>query len=234
MSNNIKQKIIHHIKDRLNDLLPGTKTIDAYEQAINKMSDKELEEFIQALENGVQDFPDPSKPATTISLIVPNLVEGPQLEVERNLKLADKMGYDFFEQLWLTDPVTGQTYLTNKRYLCIHLPIRRQAQTLDHKISVAADDSKVDDLTGQVTGESKGSGVSYPEIQMLDGQGLTNTINELIRARGGDEEAWRIMKRQIIDSGEFNNEVLDKIDTRAKVNESFRHILSGMHIKNNV
>lgn len=230
----VKEKIIKHISSRLNDLLPGTKTVDAYVNTINKMTDKELEAFIVALENGVSDNPDPRKPMALISLIAPNLVKGPQLDVDRNLKLAEKMGYNFFEQLWLTDPTTGLTTLTNKKYLCMHLPVRRQAQTLDHKISVAADDTKVDDLTGQVTGESKGSGISYPEIQMLEAQGLPNTINELIRARGGDEEAWRIMKRQIIESGEFNNEVLDNVDTRAKVNKTLHHILSGMHIRNNV
>ena len=42
------------------------------------------------------------------------------------------------------------------------------------------------------------------------------------------------MKRQIIESGEFNNEVLDNVDTRAKVNQTLHHILSGMHIRNNV
>lgn len=46
----VKEKIIKHISSRLNDLLPGTKTVDAYTNAINKMSDKELEAFIVALE----------------------------------------------------------------------------------------------------------------------------------------------------------------------------------------
>lgn len=230
----IKKKIIAHISDRLNDMVPGTPTVQAYEKFIMGLSDKQFEEWILALENGVLDFPEPNKPVAGINIIVPNGSGHGQLDVGRNLKLAKKMGHEFFEQIWLTNPTTGRTTLSNRRYLCMHLPIRRQAQTLDHKISVSNGDSQVDDLTGQVTGDAKGAAISYPEVQMLESQGLVHTINELTKTRGGDEEAWRMMKRNLIDTGNFSTEILDRMDTRAKVNKAFYNILSGMHIKNNV
>ena len=186
------------------------------------------------MENGVQDYPDVTKPATTITLIVPNLDKQHRLNITRNLKLAEKMGHDFFEQVWLTNPTTGQTTLSNRRYLCMDLPVRRQAQTLDTKISVADDDTQVDDFTGQVTGDSKGSSISYPEVQMLDAQGLQNTLNELLRVRGGDNEAWRLMKNNLIKYGSFSQEELATLDSRAKVNDAFARILEGMHIRNNL
>lgn len=190
--------------------------------------------FIQALENGVQDYPDLNKPSTLITLIVPNLDKTNRLNITRNLALAKKMGHSFFEQVWLTNPTTGKTILTNRPYLSVLLPIRRQSQTLDAKMGMPDNDQQVDDLTGQVTGNSKESSISYPEIQMLDAQGLEKTILELVKPRGGDEEAWRLMKHELIERGEFSQEMLDQLDSRAKVNEAFSHILNGMHIRNNL
>lgn len=230
----VKKKIVNHLKSRLNDMIPGTPMVGVWEETIMGMSDKELDQFIQALENGVQDIPDPNKPSTLITLIVPNLDKNNRLSVERNLALAKKMGYDFFEQLWLTNSVTGKVSLTNRKYLSLLLPIRRQAQTLDAKMGMPDNDQKVDDLTGQVTGDSKESSISYPEIQMLDAQGLEKTILELVRPRGGDEDAWRLMKSELINTGEFSQAMLDTLDSRAKVNKAFSHILNGMHIRNNV
>lgn len=220
----IRNKIINHIAKRLNAIIPDTPMVDVYKNLILNMSDKELDDWITSLENGEQD----------ISLIVPNLNKKQRLDITRNLKLAKEMGVNFFERLWLTNPVTGQTYLTNRKYMTLLLPVKRQAQTLDTKISLAADDKTIDDLTGQVTGESKGSSISYAEIQMLEAQGLSDTLYELLKARGGDEEAWRLMKRQLIQTGEFDTDVLDTLDTRAKVNDTLNSLLKGMHIANNI
>ena len=120
----VKQKIIKHLKDRLNDIIPGTPVAGIYEQVINDMTEEQLADWIEALDNGSQDYPDLTKPAVTINIVVPNLDKNNRLNIERNLKLADKMGHSFFEQVWLTNPVTGQTTLSNRRYLCIDLHIR--------------------------------------------------------------------------------------------------------------
>lgn len=234
MTTEVKKKIITLLKDRLNDIIPGTPIADVYEKTINDMTDTELEHWIVAMENGVQDFPDVNQPSTTITIVVPNLDKNNRLNINRNLALAEKMGYDFFEQCWLTNPTTGKTTLTNRRYLSLLLPIRRQAQTLDHKISVALNDKKVDDLTGQVTGESKGSSISYPEIQMLDAQGLTQVSYELMKARGGDEDAWRLMKNRLLTTGEASLAEIEQLDSQAKVNVAFKHFLAGMHIRSNL
>lgn len=231
---NIREKIINHLADRLNDIVPGSEMIRVYKDRIMSMTDAQLEAWIQALENGVQDYPDMSKPATFVTLIVPNLDKKNDLNIERNLKLAKKMGHEFFQQCWLTNPVTGQTSLTNRRYLTMLLPIRRQAQTLDAKISLASDTKQVDDLTGQVTGDSKASSISYPELQMLDAQGLKYTLFELIKIRGGDEEALRITTKSLQETGIFSQTELDELDTTAKVNRALSVLLKGMHLNNNL
>lgn len=234
MTEKTKKKIIAHIASRLNDIIPNTPIIKAYEKAIMAMTDEQLENWIVALENGILDFPDQSKPSATINIVAPNLDRKNQLNIERNLALAKKMGHSFFERIWLTNPVTKQVSLTNRRYMVLDMPIRRQAQTLDTKISLPESDTKVDDMTGQVTGDSKGASISYPEVQMLAAQGLENTLYELLKARGGDENSWALMKRHLIESGSFDTNVLDQLESKAKVNTTFSHILTGMHIKNNL
>lgn len=231
---NIREKIIKLLQSRLNDIIPGSQMIQVYEDLIRKMTDVQLEAWIQALENGVQDIPDPSKPATYVSLIVPNLDKKNDLNIERNLKLAKKMGHEFFQRIWITNPVTNQTSLTNRRYLTMLLPIRRQAQTLDAKISLAADTKSVDDLTGQVTGDSKASSISYPELQMLDAQGLKSTLYELLKIRGGDEEALRVATKSLQETGMFSQEELSNMDSVAKVNKALATLLRGMHLNNNL
>nr|DAS95062.1 MAG TPA: hypothetical protein [Caudoviricetes sp.] len=230
----VREKIIQHLTSRLNDIIPNTDMVKVYTKLINEMSDAKLEAWIQSLENGVLDQPDLSKPATLVTIIAPNLDKRNDLNIERNLKLAEKMGYSFFERCWLTNPVTGQCSLTNRRYLTMYLPIRRQAQTLDAKISLAADNKHVDDLTGQVTGDSKGSSISYPELQMLDAQNLKATLYELMKIRGGDEEALRISTRQLMETGTFSQEELNGLDSVAKVNKALSILFKGMHIGNNL
>ena len=87
----VKQKIIKHLKDRLNDIIPGTPVAGIYEQVINDMTEEQLADWIEALDNGSQDYPDLTKPAVTINIVVPNLDKNNRLNIERNLKLADKM-----------------------------------------------------------------------------------------------------------------------------------------------
>lgn len=231
--NEVKEAIIALLEKRLNAMVPGTKTVDAYRETIMGMSESQLENWILALENGVQDFPDMSKPSATVTLVVPNM--GDQImDIERNKKLAEEMGVNFFERCWITDPVTGQCYLTNRKYITLLLPVRRQAQTLAHKIAVTTSDTNIDDLTGQVTGDSKESSISYPEIQMLAAQGLTSTLEELVKVRGGDQTAWSYMKQGLTTTGEFNAATLDNINSRAKVNDALKWYLQGAHIKSNL
>ena len=104
----VREKIIQHLASRLNDIIPNTDMVKVYTKLINEMSDAKLEVWIQSLENGVLDQPDLSKPATLVTIIAPNLDKRNDLNIERNLKLAEKMEYRLFERCWLNNTVTGQ------------------------------------------------------------------------------------------------------------------------------
>ncbi|WP_201285368.1 hypothetical protein, partial [Klebsiella pneumoniae] len=86
-------------------------------------------------------------------------------------------------------------------YLVIDVPLRRQVQLLQSKATIPENNKHIDDLSGQSTGPSKGSKISFPELQVLFAQGLDSTITELIQFRGGDAKAFNAMNRAIIENG---------------------------------
>lgn len=204
------------------ELLPGGGNKEIYEKALGKMTNAQFDDYMKKLESGEE----------VLSLTVPNLSKK-RLSVERNLKVAKKLGHNFFQRLWLTDPHSGSTYLTPIPYLVVDLPLRRQAQLLTKKISIPESSDTADVLTGQATGPSKGASLSFPELQTLHAQGLEKTIEELIKFRGGDEEAYRAMNKELIDKGSVS---LDNIQTnsRVKSTETLSTFLKAAHIQNNL
>lgn len=191
-------------------------------EMFSKMSDADFEAYITAIETG-QDF---------VSLVYTNLSKS-AITTDNNLKVAEKMGHNFFQRLWVTDEVTGLTYLTPERYLTGHGPTRRQIQTLENKISIPDDNKHIDDMTDQPTGASKGSSVSQPETLALVAQGCVRGIEELIKFRGGDLKAMNAMNRSFIETGGASMDRLGQGGTVVKATRTLSILLKGMHIDNN-
>ena len=219
--NNRKAAMAEIIK-YVEKILPGGGNKEIYEETLGKLSDKEFDEYMKKLDSGEE----------VLFLVSPNLSKK-RLSVERNLKIAEELGHKFFQRLWLTDPHSGTTYLTPIPYLVVDLPLRRQAQLLNKKISIPQDSDHSDVLTGQATGPSRGASLSFPELQTLHAQGLDKTIEELIKFRGGDEEAYRQMNKEMITKGSVS---LDSIQTnsRVKSTETLSTFLKAAHIQNNL
>lgn len=211
------------LKD-FDSILPGHGNDKFYRDYLEGLSNAQFEQLVSAIESDEVILP----------LFAPNLGKA-KLNIERNLSLGKKWGHEFFQQLWLTDPQDpSTTYLTPKKYLIIDLPMRRQAQTLSKKMSVPMDDTHMDDLTGQVTGDSKGSSVSFPELQMLYAHGLESTIVELIKVRGGDNEAYRQFDKAIVDTGAATLSEVTGGNTRVKSVKTLSALLKGAHLGNNL
>lgn len=207
----------------VNELVPGGQAVKDMEQVLNNLSDEAFDSYMQQLESGDE----------ILSIAIPNLGTD-KLEMERLLDVGEKLGHSFFERLWLTDAKTGVTYLTPVKYLVIDLPLRRQQQLLSKKISIPDHNRQVDDLTGQVTGDSKGASLSGPELQLLRSQGLDRPILEMIKPRGGDEKARRAINRQIIETGGASLDSVLGAGTRVKSSETLSTLLKGMHLNNNL
>ena len=186
------------------------------------MTDKAFDLYMSAIANGI-DY---------VSVVAPNLAEC-GITTDNNLKIAKQLGVEFFQRLWLTDSVTGVEYLTNQKYLVVKLPIRRQIQTLENKMSIPEDNKHVDDLTDQPTGVSKGSSISFPEILVMYSQGNSRGIEELIKYRGGDIKGMQAMDKQIHESGGASMDSLAKLGTKVKSTQTLGVMLKGMHLDNN-
>ncbi len=202
----------------LEAILPKSENTALYQTRLEAMSDKEFEDFIKGLDQGT----------TKLSLITPNFSE-PKLEVERNLDLAEKWGHPFFEKIWMEPVDGGQPYLSPIKYLIIDLPLRRQAQHLIKKISIPEDNRSVDDLTGQPTGKSKGSKISYPQLQVLTALNLNHSITEMIKFRGGDRGGFNGMNASISQTGSVSLASIEHLTTGVESTKTLQALLTGMH-----
>lgn len=207
------------ILENIHAILPDGKNKEIYQKLFDAMSDKQFDDFMKKLEDG----------SVKLSIIAPNLTDS-KLSVERNLKIAEKLGHSFFERIWMKDSDDSPAYLTPVPYMVVDLPVRRQAQLLVKKISIPEDNKSVDDLTGQPTGKSKGSKISYPETQVLAALGLDHCLTELLKYRGGDVKGFNAMNRQIAETGSTSMKAIEPYSGNVQSTVTLKTYLTGMHI----
>lgn len=221
MSN--REKAMKVCIEGLKSMFPNTDIPETVAKNLALLNDEQFDAYMAKLEDGSE----------VLSVAVPNLCET-KVSMDALFATAKSWDYDPFQQIWLTDAKTGTTYLTPEKYLVVYMPIRRQQQTLTGKISIPDHNRSFDDMSGQVTGDSKGASLSLPEIQILRSQGLDRPILELIKVRGGDHEAMRAAHRQIIETGDAGLDGLLSVGTRAKSTETLSAWMTAQHIANNL
>lgn len=208
--------------DYIAKIVPSDKfNVEMYKQLFASMNDKEFEAWIKDLDENdgaALSFQMPNKPSSSLNL-------------EHNLKLAAELGHSFFEHLWVTDPKTGVRYKTPEKYMILDLPIRRQAQLLVKKISIPSDNKSIDNLTGQPTGNSKGAKISYPEVQVMQALGLSKSLIEFMKYRGGDLDGFNAMNNAISNTGGVRLDALDQLGTETTSTITLKTVLTGMHLK---
>ena len=212
------EEFLYDVLDRLEG---GTSNSDMYRTLFSTMSDKEFERFVEDIEEGKK----------YLSIIVPNGGKF-TLSTERSMKVGESLGIEFFQRLKLTDPATGEVMLTPKKHLVVHAAVRRQNQHLVKKMSVPEHSRVLDYLTGQVTGDSKGSALTQPELLALNAKGLTTNILEMIKVRGGDYEAYKAMLEAIEATGSFSIKPILDADTKPASTEVLRALLLSIHLDN--
>lgn len=202
-------------------ILPGSPNTAFYAKRLAEMTEREFGQFMQNLEDGSE----------ILTIKTPNLAKE-KLSLDRNLAIAKELGHNFFQHLILTDPTTGEVYRTPVKYLVIDVPLRRQVQLLQSKATIPENNKHIDELSGQSTGPSKGSKISFPELQVLFAQGLDATITELIKFRGGDAKAFNAMNRAIIENGGVSIEYLAQFNTKVKSVTTLSTLLKTIHLDN--
>jgi hypothetical protein len=206
----------------IDKLCPGNgENKKLYETMFSKMSDEAFDKFISDLETGVK----------SLCVINPNFSKN-GLDTARNLKLAKELGHEFFQRVWVPAKNGVPSYLTPNKYLIIDLPLRRQAQLLDKKISIPEDNNSVDNMTGQPTGKSKGSKISYPEVQVLAALNQEQSLTELLKYRGGDQKGFNAMNTMISRTGHVSLDAIEPYSGEVKSTHSLQVMLNGMMLKN--
>lgn len=178
------------IIEQIGKMAPGGKNKQIYIDLFAEMPDDEFEVFIGKLDSG----------QARLAVIIPNFgTEG--VTTARNLDLAKELGHEFFQRITIEGDGETPTYLTPIPYLVVDIPVCRQAQVLIKKISIPEDNKSVDDFTGQPTGKSQGSKISYPEVGVMAAMGLDNCLIELLKYRGGDTKGFNAMNESISKNG---------------------------------
>ena len=199
-------------------LVPGdTSNVQIYKDRFAAMDDKQFEAFMQKIESGEE----------MLAIVVPNLSEH-KVTMENNLKVAEELGHNFFERIWITPNDGSPPYLTPKKYLVFTQVLRRPAQLLVKKTSITEDKRSVNDLTGQpaATGKSRSSKISYPETQIMAALNLDNSLIEMLKYRGGDTKGFNAMNQSISKTGGVSLDALKKLNTRVKSTETLKTLLT--------
>ena len=221
MANPKRKQVEDLILKYVGKLVTGNENKKLYEDLFKSMNDKQFDEFMHKLKNK----------EATLSVIIPN---GSKIttNVENNFKVAKELGYDFFQHLKVSATDDMPAYKTPNKYMVLKLPVRRAAQLLTKKISIPTDSHHVDVLTGQVTGKSKGSKISNPELQVLLGLGLKDSILELMKVRGGDQGANRAMDEILFRQGSVSQDQLNKYSTGVVSKKTLKAYFNAMMIQN--
>lgn len=217
MDHKKRKKIEARIIEIADKFDPSGTNSKMYKTVFKDMSDARLIELIK-------------KP---IPLYAPN--GGPvKVDHMRNIEILKSMGYDPEQRAWLTDPRTGITSLTTHKHLNLRLPVRRQVQMRDHKLSASEHNRTIDKITGQTVGKSKGSSFSFQQINALYTQGYSATLREVVIARGGNLKLGKAVDKEIRATGgaSINQPGLGR--THVKSTVSVGIMFRAMHIGNNM
>lgn len=217
---NPKRKAVEeYLYKYLDGVDPSGLNLKKYKETFSKMSDQDFDAWMHYLKDGED----------VLSVEVPNLVV--RQDIDKLTDLCKALGIQLFTRLKLWDEPTQSYYTTTNDYIMLKLPIRRQSQFLDHKLSVPEGDSKIDNLSGQVIKPDQANSLCQTEVQALYARGLNATIMELIKYRGGDVSAFAEYKRSLEEQGHATIANDTNSITRAVV--IFDVFFSGMQLKTN-
>ena len=208
-----------YILDYIAKIDSSGKNVELYKSKFKAMSDDDFDRMIQGIEDG----------SINLCIIAPNFSDV-KLSVENNLRIAEELKYKFFQHVRIPPKDGLPGYITPIPYLILDLPVRRQAQLLEKKISIPTDNNSVDDVSGQPTGKSKGSKISYPEVQVLAAMGMTESLTEFLKYRGGDEKGFIAMNTAISRTGGFSQKAIEPFSSGVKATSVLQRYLEAMQL----
>lgn len=151
-------------------------------------------EFVQLM----KDYRDGTNtPVATIPNLSKSIITAGHLK-----GVAKRWNVSLWNHLRMTDSDTGRVFITPHKYMVLKLQICRLAQMQEMKRNIPESNRVIDELTGQVTGASKGAAISMPESVNVLARGSVNFLLETNAVRGGDEAANRQLEYDIATTGQ--------------------------------
>jgi len=223
MVNKKRKQVEEYIITWIKKITNSEFNVNLYKDLFKNMTDEEFDDFMKSLRDDKR----------WLQIIVPPDIRNSdvKISISKNYKLAKELGYDFFQQLDIGPNRDLPKYRTPHKFLIIDLPIRRTKQTSEKGISVSMHAKSIDMLTGQPKGDSTATRISYPELQVLVGMGLTYSLIELLRDRGGDIMTEKLLMSGLSKYGMLSQKLLSNYATGALSTKSLKNYLLGMHIK---
>lgn len=204
----------------LAEIEPTGYNTSAYVKIFASMDDKGFDLYMQGLRD------------KTKTLVLFKPLYQANITLDNTFKVAKKYGLSFFEKLNFTGNPDEPDYQTPIEFMVLDMPYRRQSQTLIKKVSVPDNNKIIDQLTYQPTGASKGSKISYPELQVMIGMGLDSSIQELIEYRAGDRGGFRAYNTMAMRYGSVSMKALAPYKTGVDSTKTLKVYLTSMHISN--
>ena len=217
-----RKKTEEFILKYIGKIVTGNENINLYKELFSNMSDKEFHLFMEDIRDR----------KTTLSIIIPNGNKNIKVNVENNFKIAKELGFDFFQRLKISGSKELPDYITPNKFLIFKLPIKRASQLLSKKVSIPEDDRSIDILTGQVTGKSRASKITLPELQLLIGMGMKDSVRELVKVRGGDIGANNAANAMLYKQGQASQRDIEQFSTGVISTKSLKAYFNSMHIRN--
>ena len=214
-----RKKAEAFIHQFLKDVDPSGFNNQMMQKVFDEMSDKVFDTYMRGLRD-----------KTMYLVLFKPMFEAKGITTENNFKVAKKYGLDFYERLVFTGNKNEPDHMTATTSLVGFTPYRRQSQKLVKKISVPGNNKTIDQLTYQPTGASKGSKISFPELQVLIGMKLDKTIEELIQIRGGDRGGFAAYNAMIMRYGRANLSALEPHKTGVESTRTLKIYMASMHI----
>lgn len=190
MSNKNRKAAETFLLTFMGKLTKGGYNRTVYENLFKRLDDKQFEAFVNTVAEG-----------NPLSIWISNFDPTEALDWSNLIQLCGEYGYDPEQHLVVYDVDTGVRTLTPVKYVAGNAEVRKQRQHLFKKFGGAKDDSQVDDLTGQVISTSRSAGLSAPEVGVLMELGLVVTTHELYNVKGGDVDALKAYKNDLISTG---------------------------------
>lgn len=200
------------------------KHFEFYNEVLPKKTDEEFKLFIEGIVSG----------QNPLFVNIPNYDKETGISVDNNIAMAKGLGYEFYQRIWVTDPISGVEYLTPLKHLVYDSPVCRQTQTIEDKISVPKNNKSIDNTTGQPAGDSRSAQFSGPEVMIFNSIGLDEPLLELMKFRGGDNPSRRYTENMIIKTGSASMYATPGASLRpTRSVKTLSIILNGMGFANN-